>query len=182
MWSARARLACGLVGLVFSLQTVVSFSPSILVNCSIFTYFFCYRNLSNNNGGVKPEKRNVPTSLSLFLSLHVPIRLLDVMIVTASNYQHAGSSTINHLPSTASSLASSRANSPSLVRRDSILKRAGSVKGDQQQKKNVSIVTDLPSVEVVSERRKITGTVDMRIFMQRISNQILLQGDQPRLS
>lgn len=77
---------------------------------------------------------------------------LDVMIVTSSNYQHAGSSTIN--PSTASSLASSRANSPSFVRRDSILKRAGSVKGDPQQKKNVSIVTDLPSVEVVSERKK----------------------------
>lgn len=81
------------------------------------------------------------------------------MIVTASNYQHAGSSAIN--PSTvSSSLSSSRASSPSFVRRDSILKRAGSVKGDQQQKKNVSIVTDLPSVEVVSERRKSSGTSD----------------------
>lgn len=51
----------------------------------------------------------------------------------------------------------SRSSSPTLVRRDSILKRAGSVKGDQ--KKNVSIATDLPSVEMISERRRGTGMI-----------------------
>lgn len=62
-----------------------------------------------------------------------------------------GSSSSNALYPT-----SSRSSSPTtLVRRDSILKRAGSGKGEQ--KKNVSIAADLPSVELISERRRAPG-------------------------
>lgn len=83
--------------------------------------------------------------------------------------------------------SSSRTSSPTLVRRDSILKRAGSVKGEQ--KKNVSIVTDLPSVEMISERRKgerrprVEGRESKLtfyfLFAGRPASLILAKGEKP---
>lgn len=76
---------------------------------------------------------------------------IDAVIL--NSYQHP---TLGTSGASASSLTSS----PSFVHRDSILKRVGSAKGDQ--KKNVSIVTapdQLPSVEVISERKRMNGKI-----------------------